>query len=123
MDGLFNLFHFFAFFFILSAVIKDKKSWLQILNVSVAVSFIISLHAMGQHFGWFFRPYGERVTGPLGNASFSATYLLFNIFFATFLFAQNKNISSRLWYSATIFLDVAVIILLLPQPEALCSAW
>jgi len=110
MDGLFNLFHFFAFFFILSAIIKDKKSWLQILNVSVIVSFIIGLHALGQHLGWFFRPYGERVTGPLGNASFLATYLLFNIFFAVFLFAQNKKISRRLWYSAVILLSVIILL-------------
>lgn len=109
MEGLFNIFHFIAFAFILAGALKDKKSWLQILNVSLIVSFFICLHALGQAFGWFFTPYGNRLTATLGNAAFLATYLLFNIFFAFILFSQTKNIWLKFCY---VFLSLFAIIIL-----------
>lgn len=111
MDGIFNLAHFFAFFFILAGVIKSGKSWLKILDSSIITSFVVSLYAIGQRFGWFFNPYGDRLTGTLGNAAFLAGYLLINIFFAIILFSQRKNIYLKIWYILIAFLELIILIL------------
>jgi len=111
MDGLFNLFHFFALFFLVSATFKGKQSWLYVLNASIIISFIVSLYALGQKFGLFYTPYGNRVTGPLGNAAFLATYLLFNIFFSAFLLLQTKNTGARSWYSGLIIFETIILFL------------
>lgn len=111
MDGLFNLTHFFIFFFIACGTIKNGKSWLQILDVSIIASFIVSLYAAGQQFGIFFNPYTGRLSGTLGNSAFLATYLLVNIYFAVLLFVQRKNINPRIWYGAIIFFEFIILLL------------
>jgi len=112
MEGLFNLFHFFAFFFIIASTIKSKSDWLKILNVSLAVSFIITLYAFGQKFGWFFNPYGDRVTGTLGNSAFLGTYLLFNIFFSIYLFfIFAKEYWQKILYIAAAAFELVALIL------------
>lgn len=111
MDGLFNLFHFFVLFFLVGATFKNKQSWLYVLNASIVVSFIVSLHALGQKFGLFYTPYGNRVTGSLGNAAFLATYLLFNIFFAAFLLLQTKKSGLKGWYSGIIIFETIILFL------------
>ena len=111
MDGLFNLAHYFIFFFILSGAVKQGRSWLQILDASVIVSFFASLYALGQQFNFIFNPYPGRLTGTLGNAAFLATYLLFNIAFAIILFHQRKNINLRIWYGLVIILQTIILIL------------
>ena len=112
MEGLFNLFHFFAFFFIIASVIKEKEDWFKIFNVTVGVSFVITLIAFTQKLGWVFNPYGERVTGTLGNAAFLGTYLLLNIFFAVYLLLF---FASEYWqkflYGAVIFMEAVALIL------------
>lgn len=111
MDGLFNLTHFFVFFFIACGTIKSGKSWLQILDVSIIASFIVSLYAAGQQFGIFFNPYTGRLSGTLGNSAFLATYLLVNIYFAVLLFVQRKNINFKVWYGAIIFFEFIILLL------------
>ncbi|MBI4837337.1 MAG: O-antigen ligase family protein [Candidatus Portnoybacteria bacterium] len=111
MDGLFNLFHFFVLFFLVSATFKNKQSWLYVLNASIIASLLVSLHAFGQKFGLFYTPYGNRVTGPLGNAAFLGTYLLFNIFFAAFLLVQTKNTGLKSWYSGIIIFETIILFL------------
>lgn len=111
MDGLFNLLHYFAFFFILSGAIKQGRSWLQILDASVIISFFASLYALGQQFNFIFNPYPGRLTGTLGNASFLATYLLFNIAFAIVLFSQRKNTNLRIWYGLVVAMEIIILIL------------
>ncbi len=110
MDGLFNLAHFFIFFFIVGGTIKSGKSWLQILDVSIIASFIISLYSLGQQFGLFFNPYSGRLSGTLGNSAFLATYLLANLYFAALLLIQRKNIYQRIWYGAVIFFELIILL-------------
>lgn len=111
MDGLFNLTHFFILFFILGGTTKNGKSWLQILDVSLIASFLVSLYATGQQFGIFFNPYTGRLSGTLGNSAFLATYLLVNMYFAILLFIQRKNINLKFWYGALILFEFIILLL------------
>lgn len=91
MEGLFTLSHYFAFFLVLTGVFRKKEDWLGFLRWSVIAAFLVSLHASAQ---WLNLPgfiKGIGVSGTLGNSSFLATYLVFNSFFALFLFLEKTN--------------------------------
>ncbi len=81
--GLFTLFHLYAFFIVLSNIFKEKKDWEKLLFISIAIGIVCSLGVVsaGQ---------AARGGGTVGNTSFLASYLLFNIFFAIALLVENK---------------------------------
>ncbi len=91
MTGLLMWFHLFAFFIVLSSVFKKKKDWFLILGVSIlgaVIAGIISLFALT---GNELIGASSRAGATLGNSSFLGTYLLFNFFFAVYLFFQTNK--------------------------------
>ncbi len=66
---------------------KDQDFSRQLMKISVAVSAVISLLAICQHFFSLgdLLPQVDRVSSTLGNAGFLGTYLIFNIFLAGYL--------------------------------------
>ncbi|MDP1629097.1 MAG: hypothetical protein Q8L57_00600, partial [bacterium] len=111
MEGLFTLSHYFVFFLVLTAVFRKKEDvssvalparrsfneggakegWLGFLRWSVIAAFLVCLHALAQ---WVNLPgftKGIGVSGTLGNPSFLASYLIFIIFFALFLFLEKTK--------------------------------
>jgi len=91
MTGLLMWFHLFGFFIVLSSVFKKKKDWFLILGVSVlgaVIAGIISLFALGGH---ELIGSSSRSGATLGNSSFLGTYLLFNFFFAIYLFFETNK--------------------------------
>lgn len=83
MTGILTMLHLFAFFIILSSVFKKKEDWEKILGVSVLVGVLLSLYILkGSEIS-------TRGGGTIGNTSFMAAYLLFDIFFALILFLSN----------------------------------
>lgn len=93
MAGLLMYFHFFAFFLVLSSVFQKKEEWLKFFSLSVGVALLVSF------FGLLAKGIGEEKVfvfvakdgSTLGNSSFLATYLLFNIFFAFYLLFEAKR--------------------------------
>lgn len=85
MTGLLTFFHLFAFFIILISVFKERKYWERILTVSILVGTLICFYT------WTSGEATSRGGGTIGNTSFLATYLLFNIFFAIILFFTKKG--------------------------------
>lgn len=85
MTGLLTFLHLFAFFIILSSVFQERKDWEKILAVSVFVGVLLALYVL----------LGDRASsrggGTIGNTSFMAAYLLFDIFFALILFLAEKG--------------------------------
>ena len=102
MTGLLTFFHLFAFFIILTSVFKEKKYWERILTVSILVGIFISFYTLTNE-----NPIA-RGGGTIGNVSFLASYLLFNIFFAIILFFTKGG-------GWKIFYGLAFTILLLPM--------
>jgi len=102
MTGLFNWLHFGAYFLILSTVFK-KRDFTWLLRISLFVSVIISIYAL---IDWM-----PRLQGTLGNPGFLACYLLFNLFFALYLFFKNKNIYWRISYILISILNFIVFYL------------
>ena len=85
MTGILTMLHLFAFFVILSSVFKVRKEWERALGVSVVVGVILSLYIL----------LGDEIStrggGTIGNTSFMAAYLLFDVFFAIILFLAKKG--------------------------------
>lgn len=118
MVGFWGLLHFVLFFFLLAAVFKKGKDWLNLLKISVGASSLVSFLALVQALGgWgMLLPFEQRVFGTLGNPAYLAGYLIFNIFFAGYLFALSiKQAESKKWekfiWGAAIFLQFIVIFL------------
>ncbi len=83
MTGILTMLHLFAFFIVLSSVFKNKKDWEKILGVSILVGVILSLYILMSN------KLSTRGGGTIGNTSFMAAYLLFDVFFALILFLSN----------------------------------
>ena len=85
MTGIWTMLHLFAFFIILSSCFKERKDWEKILGVSIIVGVLLSLYILkGDELS-------TRGGGTIGNTSFMAAYLLFDIFFAIILFLSKRG--------------------------------
>ncbi|MFH1841406.1 MAG: O-antigen ligase family protein [Candidatus Nealsonbacteria bacterium] len=86
MTGIWTMLHLFVFFIVLGSVFKKREDWEKILGVSVIVGVFLSLFIL------FGKEISSRGGGTIGNTSFMAAYLLFDIFFAVILFlAKDRN--------------------------------
>ncbi len=85
MTGIWTMLHLLAFFIVLSGVFKERKDWERLLGVSIIVGVILSLYILSG------KGISTRGGGTIGNTSFMAAYLLFDIFFAVALFLSKKG--------------------------------
>jgi len=85
MTGIFTFLHLLAFFVVITNTFKKREDWEKILAVSVLVGVIISIGVLTKN------EISTRGGGTIGNTSFMATYLLFNIFFAIALFFTKRS--------------------------------
>ena len=86
MTGLFTMFHLLAFFIILTSVFQKREDWEKILATSIIVGVLLSLYVLLTS-----QQLSTRGGGTIGNTSFMATYLLFDIFFAIILFLVKRG--------------------------------
>lgn len=98
MTGILTMLHLLAFFMVLSSVWRERKDWERALGVSVIVGVILSVYIL----------LGDEVStrggGTIGNTSFMAAYLLFDVFFAIILLFAKRG----LWQ---IFAGVSLLIM------------
>lgn len=90
MTGLLMWFHLVAFYFVLSSCFKEED-WRKIFLVSVGVATLVSVFNGLDVLAKINFPFVARRGSTLGNSSFLGTYLLFNFFFAIWLFFKTKN--------------------------------
>ena len=83
MTGILTMLHLFAFFIILSSTFRKRDDWEKFFGVSVIVGVLLSLYILKGS------EVSTRGGGTIGNTSFMAAYLLFDIFFALILFLSN----------------------------------
>ncbi len=79
MTGLLTLFHLYGLYIVLISVFKKKQDWRWLLATAVAVGVLLSFYVLLSDKA------SSRGGGTIGNTSFMATYLLFDIFFAIIL--------------------------------------
>ena len=94
MGGLFSFLHLLALFLISTAVLKNRSDWIILFKISVLVSLISVGYGFFQK-GEFRYVVGSgepaigRIFGTIGNAAIFCGYLLFNVYFALWLFFEN----------------------------------
>ncbi len=113
MDGLVNWLHLLAYVFVLVAYLgKNKKSWQYLMQVSLVVATIVSLHALGQRFEltWLIASSGgARLAATLGNAAYVGSYLFLHLVILSYLFILNVR-SAKTWsWSSWLYLLSAVL--------------
>lgn len=110
MEGYVALLHFGAYFLVMGSVLKTRELWNKLLAVSLGASFIMAIYSLFQIAGKIaINQGGVRVDGTLGNASYLATYMVFHIFIAAFLYFRFQNKWQRIILGAIALLDLIVL--------------
>src|SRR3989344_4815903 len=106
MDGVFSWLHYWAAIVVAASVLKEKREWLLLLSVSVAVAGAMAVYGFLQRAGvGSFGPWTiyetnlGRITGTIGNPAFLAVYLLFNVTFGLLVVIE-RSIST--WWRISV---------------------
>lgn len=112
MTGLLMQLHLFAFFLVLSSTFKKKLDWTKIFVFSTMVASFISVLELLPKAG--VNIFGNllsatRSGATLGNSSFLASYLIFNVFLVLYLFFNSKGkIAKSIFGSLFVLLALAL---------------
>ncbi|MBN2094114.1 MAG: O-antigen ligase family protein [Candidatus Zambryskibacteria bacterium] len=110
MEGYITLLHLVAYFVVLSSVFKIHNLWNRLLATSVGASAIMAFYGFLQLTGKITINQGStRVDGTLGNAGYLAIYMVFHIFFATFLFTRSKSNWQKILLGIVALMDLIVL--------------
>ncbi len=111
MEGLVGLIHLFAYFLIITSVLKTEKLWMRFFNFSLGVSVIMGIYGLFQLSGAIeINQGGVRVDGTFGNSAYLAVYNLFHIFIAAFLLLkQKREMLLRVVYGSAIVLNLTML--------------
>lgn len=104
MTGLLTFFHLFAFFIVLGGVFKKKEDWEKIFGAAIIVGAMLALYILLSG-----DSVSDRGGGTIGNSSFMAAYLLFDIFFALILFLT-KTGAWRVFSGSALLVMVSVLL-------------
>lgn len=83
MTGIFTMLHLYAFFVVLKNVFRKKEDWEKFLAASIIAGVSLSIYVLKGSEA------STRGGGTIGNSSFLAAYLIFDVFFAIILFLSN----------------------------------
>jgi len=117
MTGLLTFFHLFAFYIILSSVFKERKHWERILAIAALVGVVLCFYV------WTSDQTFARGGGTIGNTSFLAGYLLFDIFFALILFLTTKGGWKILYGALSLILILGLFVSEEPCRGAIAAFW
>ena len=90
MEGYLTLLHLFVYFIILGAVVEAEKWWERLLQCSILSSVLMGVYALFQIGGAIAIDQG-RLDATLGNATYLAVFMLFNMFFTLFLLVRQRS--------------------------------
>lgn len=87
MSGLFTILHFFAYFLILTSLLREQKTWLNYLSWALALSGIQAIIGIAQYHSNYLllTRGGGKIWGTLGNYIYLATYSIIHIFLGLML--------------------------------------
>jgi len=111
MTGIITMFHYFTYFVILSSVLKTKKDWLIIFDFFIAASLSLGFYALGQklNVAGFLIAGPGRVSATFGNPAYFAAYLIFALFFCTFMFFQRRGKGVRIYYALAFLFNFLIL--------------
>ncbi len=109
MEGYVTIAHLVLYFMAAFSVLRQKL-WERLLQTNLFVSFIIALYGFVQLGGGAqIHQGGTRLDATLGNATYLAVYMLFNIFFAFVMIFRRKDLFSRTIYGASALINMVIL--------------
>lgn len=108
MDGYVSLVHTFMYMLVLGSVLRTKKHWEYLFNMSLFVAFTVALYGLAQYGGMI--EGSDRVDSRLGNAAYMAVYMLFHVFMAIWLLFESKSKGLRGLYLFLVAMFIFVLI-------------
>ncbi len=105
--GVLTQFHFYLLFLVASSVIEEAQ-WTRFFNFSIIAAVAVSVYGFGQRLGasWVTQPGIDRISSTLGNPTYVAIYLVFNVFFAVLLLTRSYNLKWKIYYALTIAVNL-----------------
>ncbi len=109
MSGLLMHLHLFAFFLVLSSIVKGKEDWIKLIGWIVPIASIVSLISLAHNFGLIQLPAYFQNGSTLANTSFMGSYLLVVAFFC--LYGLIKSWDSKKTFFGINFLIIVSAIM------------
>ncbi len=126
MEGFVGHIHFFAYFFVLTVMIRSLEEWRKMLKIFLAADVIILLYGYAQLFGvkgqlfynifpnagaWFAAKFpihmsSNRLDATIGNSAYFGVYCLIHVFIAALLWSQTKNPKKQWFYPLMIVMNI-----------------
>lgn len=99
--GLVTLLHLGAFFIMMGAMFRNWNDWRRILRLAALSGLALSFIAISRLWGvkLFGADLGFRLSGTVGNASFFAAVLIFEILFALILAFKEERLNLRIFFA------------------------
>src|SRR3989344_2302994 len=112
MEGLVAHLHLLAYFIILISVFKNETDWRRFFYSSIAVSFIITAYSYLQFMGKLeIHQSSDRLDATLGNATYLAIFLIFNICLAVYYLLKERRIWARSLLIFALVMEVPIVFL------------
>ncbi|MEX0924389.1 MAG: O-antigen ligase family protein [Candidatus Paceibacterota bacterium] len=105
MEGFVTILHLLAFFVVASSVLTTERLWSWFFHISIGISVIVGLHALGGD--------SVRASNLLGNSIYVAIYMLFHAFLACLFLVRTwgKHIGYTISYGAIIAFLILIMML------------
>ncbi|MFA5318534.1 MAG: O-antigen ligase family protein [Patescibacteria group bacterium] len=112
MMGLFSILHFFALFLVGISLFRNKKELKLLLTVFVGISSFLCIYGILQWFGLTnIKPGVNRIMATVGNSGVFAGYLIFGLFFSSYLAMSSSEKNWKIAYYAGVLLHLIAIFL------------
>lgn len=117
MGGAYSFWHYFAFYIILTSILRTKEEWVTFLKITVGVGVLSALYGFGQRLsadsflGQYIVGSGgrDRIFGTIGNPALFAGYQILNVFLALILgFEVSKKSERNLLFISAGIMSLAV---------------
>ena len=111
MEGFVTLVHMCAYFLVASSVLHTQKLWNNLLYTWLGSSLLMCIYGTFQLAGKAtINQGGVRVDGTFGNATYLAVFMMFNIFFALFVYLRSEKKKTIGWVVLPLALYQLVIL-------------
>jgi len=110
MEGFVGYLHLFAYFLILTSVLRKKRDFKILFGAMLAVSAIVTFYGFLQYFGKLAIHQGNvRLDATFGNAGYLAIFLVFHLFLTALFFYWFKNKWLRIGLVLLFALELVVL--------------
>lgn len=117
MSGLLIHIHFFAFFLVLSSIMKAEKDWIRIISWITPIAGFVSSISIAHNLGIITLPHYFQNGATLANTSFMGSYLLVAVFFCLYGLVKSSG-GWRVFYGAN-FIIISSALLMNPGGRAM----